>query len=260
MTAAIEFARVMDAELHGLFVEDTELLALATLPFAGEVGFPSADSPGARRRRDGTRAPRAGAADSAGPHGTLAGQPVKWTFEVVRGRIVAELVATAEERDLADHRGTCSRCRHGRLGGANRARLREAVGPPAARRRIAPGPGLDRGRPGRHAPPRQTSPRFSLRSRRSTVAWCTSSWSTRSCRFGNRGKREMRILLGEHGISGHFRIAANEFPRELDRLIADERPQLVVTLAATRESRDTLLDALPYPLLVLPNREARRAA
>jgi hypothetical protein len=33
-----------------------------------------------------------------------------------------------------------------------------------------------------------------------------------------------------------------------------------LTLAASRESRDTLLDALPFPLLVLPEREARRAA
>jgi nucleotide-binding universal stress UspA family protein len=101
MNTAVELACAMDAELHGLFVEDVELLSLAALPFAGEVGFPSA----ARRpldvatmerglRAQARRLERALAA-------RLAGTPVKWTFEVVRGRIETEILATAGERDLA---------------------------------------------------------------------------------------------------------------------------------------------------------------
>ena len=42
VTTAVELARTLEAELLGLFVEDVQLFDLAALPFAGEVGFPSA--------------------------------------------------------------------------------------------------------------------------------------------------------------------------------------------------------------------------
>jgi hypothetical protein len=46
--AVARLAREMQAELLGLFIEDVELLRFAGLPFAAEVGFPSA----ARRAMD----------------------------------------------------------------------------------------------------------------------------------------------------------------------------------------------------------------
>jgi nucleotide-binding universal stress UspA family protein len=40
LEATAELAARWDAEILGVFVEDTDLLRMATLPFAGEVGSP----------------------------------------------------------------------------------------------------------------------------------------------------------------------------------------------------------------------------
>ena len=113
MNAAVELARAMEAELVGLFVEDVELLALAALPFAGEVGFPSA----ARRPLDVAAMERGLRAQALRLQqelaARLAGTPVKWTFEVVRGRVETQIPASAISPS-----SRCRAARPGRRAGA----------------------------------------------------------------------------------------------------------------------------------------------
>lgn len=100
LEAAAELAASMDAELLGLFVEDINLVRLADLPFAQEVGGYSAvvrklDAHQLERqlRAQANRARRAIArlADLA---------QLRWSFDVVRGAIPTELLTAAMKADL----------------------------------------------------------------------------------------------------------------------------------------------------------------
>lgn len=86
------------AELIGLFVEDVELLQIAALPFAREVGFPSA----IRRELDVRRMERALQAIAndlkRACEATLGNMPVTWSFRVARGSRVEQLVTVAIEQ------------------------------------------------------------------------------------------------------------------------------------------------------------------
>ena len=90
-------AAQMEAELLGLFIEDIELLRLATLPFASEIGYPSA----ARRGlavEDMERALRAQAEHMrrafAAAFENLA---TPWSFRVARGTLAEQLLAAVAE-------------------------------------------------------------------------------------------------------------------------------------------------------------------
>ena len=98
--AAADLAALVEAELLGLFVEDAELLRLATSPLAREVDFLTASQHGletlAVERQLRIHAGRARRALEriAG----LAG--IRWSFRVVRGTVAGEIVAAAEEADV----------------------------------------------------------------------------------------------------------------------------------------------------------------
>ncbi len=100
MEAAVQFASRMEAELLGLFVEDVNLLRFAALPFAREVGFPSA-----RTRRLGSaemeRALRAQAslAQTALTAAAMR-QGVRCSFRIVRGEVPEQVLEAANEVDL----------------------------------------------------------------------------------------------------------------------------------------------------------------
>lgn len=100
LEAVVELAQSMEAELVGLFVESQDLLHFAGLPFAREVGFPSAT----RRSLDVEsmeRALRALAKEAQETLAAVAGRtPVQWSFRVARGSLAAELLAAAGEADL----------------------------------------------------------------------------------------------------------------------------------------------------------------
>jgi hypothetical protein len=100
MDAAARIARAFDSELLGLFVENTDLLNLAALPMAGEVCYPSA----ARRTLDVAAMERALRAQASRLRRELSARltdaAVKWTLEVVRGRVTGQLHATFDERDV----------------------------------------------------------------------------------------------------------------------------------------------------------------
>lgn len=130
LEAATTLAARMNAELLGLFVEDVNLLRLAGLPFASEVGMLSArtfplETQGMeqRLRAQAERAQRALA--------RVAGRrQVRWTFRVARGQIVAELLTAAEEADLiALGTANVQAIRRARLGSTVQAVMNRAVHP-----------------------------------------------------------------------------------------------------------------------------------
>ena len=100
LEAAAQLAEQMEAELLGLFVEDINLLRLAGLPFAREVGFPSART----RRLESEDMERALRAQAARAQQSLVQAAervrVRWSFRVARGMVAAELLAAAESADL----------------------------------------------------------------------------------------------------------------------------------------------------------------
>jgi hypothetical protein len=95
LEAAAALADRVGAELVGLFVEDTELLRFAALPFALEIGFASAQ----RRRLDVTAVERSFLADAAEAQRALARAAergaIRWSFRVARGLAMRELLAAA---------------------------------------------------------------------------------------------------------------------------------------------------------------------
>ncbi len=100
LEAAAELAAGLKAELLGLFVEDINLLRLAELPFALEMGGFSTT----RRRldiREVERELRAQASRARRALALAAGRAqVPWSFRVARGVIAAELLTAASEADL----------------------------------------------------------------------------------------------------------------------------------------------------------------
>jgi hypothetical protein len=93
VAAAAAFAERLGAELLGLFVEDTDLLRFAALPFAQQIGFASA----ARLKLDVGAMERAmrGLADEAERMLASTAQlsAIPWTFRVVRGAAAQELLS-----------------------------------------------------------------------------------------------------------------------------------------------------------------------
>jgi nucleotide-binding universal stress UspA family protein len=101
LDAAAALARQLNAELAGLFVEDINLLRLATLPFAREYALMNAvpraiDAGGleqAMRRQ--AEAMRAALSQVAGA------SQVPWTFQVVRGAMLDSVLELMREPGLA---------------------------------------------------------------------------------------------------------------------------------------------------------------
>jgi nucleotide-binding universal stress UspA family protein len=98
--AATALAAHLDAELHALFVEDINLLRLAALPFARETRLISATT---RRLQnpDMEHALRAEATRAQAMLATVATRlNVRWSFQVTRGQVAAQVRAAALETDL----------------------------------------------------------------------------------------------------------------------------------------------------------------
>ncbi len=100
LEAAAELAAHFQAELAGLFVQDVNLLRLAELPFAREVGFFSAT----RRRLDSRGLERQLRVRARQMRRRLTGLAeetrLQWSFQVARGAIASELLAAAAEADM----------------------------------------------------------------------------------------------------------------------------------------------------------------
>ncbi|MBP7711273.1 MAG: universal stress protein [Gammaproteobacteria bacterium] len=100
LAAAAALAAELQAELLGLFVEDANLLRLASLP----LGARSAWGPAAAETRDEETMARALRAEAARLRDLLAREAerlhLRWSFRVARGAVARELVEAAERVDL----------------------------------------------------------------------------------------------------------------------------------------------------------------
>lgn len=100
LRAAADIAARTQAELFALFVEDSNLLEWAGLPFAREVGLASAVSrsldPGSMERRLHALARQAEQSLIEIARGTS----LRWSYRVARGALMTELLAAAAESDL----------------------------------------------------------------------------------------------------------------------------------------------------------------
>jgi nucleotide-binding universal stress UspA family protein len=96
LQAAAQLATALHTELHGLFVEDTDLLCMCALPFSREIGSFSAQprpldsrviERQLRARANLLRQRLAQVAETL---------QLPWSFQVARGRVTDELLAAAE--------------------------------------------------------------------------------------------------------------------------------------------------------------------
>lgn len=100
LQAAANLAGNLRAQLIGLFVEDVNLLRLASLPFAQELCWPTASG----RRIDEAKMERDMRLRAARARRALAyaaeQAEAEWSFRVVRGIVAREILAAAHEADL----------------------------------------------------------------------------------------------------------------------------------------------------------------
>ncbi len=100
LQAVAALASRLQAELFALFVEDIDLLHLAAMPGAREIGYPSA----IRRELDVAameRSLRLHAEDARRLVAALAeNAPLKWSFQVARGSLTSQLLSAVAEADL----------------------------------------------------------------------------------------------------------------------------------------------------------------
>jgi len=100
LETAAELATALGAELLGLFVEDINLVRLATLSFSHEVGLFS----GTRRQVNSISIERQLRVQAGRARHALASvserSQVSWSFRVARGAVAAELLAAAMDADL----------------------------------------------------------------------------------------------------------------------------------------------------------------
>lgn len=96
LRAAARLAATMQAELHGLFVEDSNLFRLCNGPFCREIGMRTAT---VRQLESHTmeRQLRVLAAEMRRSLARVAGEAqVRWSFQVARGAVEHELLTAAE--------------------------------------------------------------------------------------------------------------------------------------------------------------------
>jgi len=124
LQAAADLAVRLQAELHGLFVEDINLLRLASLPFASEVVYAA---PAARRLDPvGMELALRAQAERVRQRLEAAARQasVPWSFQVARGQVAAELLTRTHEVDvLILGRGAAG----GRLGSVARTVIVQAA-------------------------------------------------------------------------------------------------------------------------------------
>ena len=100
LEAAVNLAAKMNAELLGLFVEDTALLRLAEVPCAREIlYFSAAEIPLSRASVESRFRVQAGQARKAMAAAARRAQ-VEWSFRTVRGDVTSEVLAAASDVDL----------------------------------------------------------------------------------------------------------------------------------------------------------------
>ena len=216
LEAAADIAARLQAELVGLFIEDIDLLHFAALPFAHEVGFPSAT----RRPLDVSameRSLRTLAEEGRRALAEIAGRmPLRWSFRVARGSTSVELLAAAAEADLLVARAT----------GIERAVLHVAGGAPTlvlllrdGGTRHAPLVGICSAA----VPPDRVAPALAGLSRLfgegvDVFLLCENSEAA------SEWERELRERLAAERAQGSIRVVRAADPGELTGLLDEMRP------------------------------------
>jgi nucleotide-binding universal stress UspA family protein len=128
LRAAAQLAAQLQAELHGLFIEDDNLLRLSNLPFGQEVGLVSAVA----RPLDSRAMERQFRAIAASLQQSMArvaeSAHVRWSFQVTRGSMVDKLLAAAADAELLSL-GYSRRVPGSLVGAATEAVLRQTPRP-----------------------------------------------------------------------------------------------------------------------------------
>lgn len=254
LDAAVELARSVEAELEGLFVEDTALMRLAGLPFASELRLPT----GLPQRLDAVAIEREVRLIAAGARRALETsaerEHVRCTFRIVRGRLEAEVCAAVAAADLVilDTAGPPV-MRHGRLRSAadiaaagysvlllpERRVTAGAVavvydGTPASGRALA-------------AAARFAGPRAAGAAAPSLAVLCFGETAAAA----KDAENAARAALEPTGISAKFAAAAGaESLTEALRRTADTLVVLPAALLAAAEG-DRILAAAPGPVLLV---------
>lgn len=128
LRAAAQFAALIQVELYALFVEDSDLLRVSTLPFWQEIGSFSAT---ARQldRQSIERTLRARANKVQQVLAQLADQmQVQWSFQVMRGGVTDELL-TAAENAMLFSMGRASRVSNRALGSTTAFIIKQSARP-----------------------------------------------------------------------------------------------------------------------------------
>jgi nucleotide-binding universal stress UspA family protein len=128
LEAAAELAALMEAEVEGLFVEDSGLLCLCGLPFSQEIDVcTTAVRP--LEAADMERQLRVMATSIERTMEQVAGRAaVRWSFRVRRGAVVEELLAAAQDAALMSV-GRAGRVRRRGLGSTARLLVERARRP-----------------------------------------------------------------------------------------------------------------------------------
>lgn len=100
LQTAAQLAAVLQAELHGIFVEDEDLLRLADLPQAREISAFTTPARTMTPRRVGRQLRRQADRARRALHEVARRFELEHDFSVVRGRVAAMLVEAAAEADL----------------------------------------------------------------------------------------------------------------------------------------------------------------
>jgi hypothetical protein len=228
-------------------------MALATLPFAREIGYPLP----ARRELDPALMERGLRAQARRVErvlaSLLAGVAVNWTFGVVRGRVDVELGAIAGEDDLAvlslpwsSSSSSVRTLRALRRMPFPLLLVRERARRPASIVVVAP-PEPD---PVALADVVEAlAPRYGRHALLVRIG---------SARVAPRSPAAESIegMLAARGVRGTFRRFAA--PGELAAVLATESPNLVVLLANAAEASEETLDLLACSTLMLPATPATR--
>jgi nucleotide-binding universal stress UspA family protein len=270
LEAAAELAAAMQAEMEGLFVEDINLIRLASLPCTREVRHTA--SLASLDLEQMERALKAQAAEARQALAAAARRArVQWSFRVTRGHVAHEVLAAAAAADLVTlGKQGRSRSRQARLGSTA---LRALAGAPVALLLV------EHRRVGAHGPRFGKAFGAGIEARRSVLVVCDGSEGAgraldAAARLAEAGEVPLTVLLladdseaardlqlaAADSLEGRpievrWRYLAQVEGGNLARAIqSDEAVLVVLSLASPRlpaASVSKLLDHITNPVLLI---------
>lgn len=242
LEAAAALAAALDAEVAGLFVEDLDLLRMAALPCTRELGLASAVVR-ALEAPDIERALRLQAQQTRRTLEALAAElNLRWSFEVVRGRVLPVVLERAREPGMV----VFGKAAHGSAAGSA---WTERAGARFARLAVRPVAVLfDDTRGGRRA----------LAAARSLAARAGARLAVlmpaQTTRDFERLRERARAGLGARGTAHFLRLRSRE-PEEVARALALERAAVLLwhdgTMAGGESAFRALLRAVACPVVLV---------